>query len=152
MQWNSFYFPETQAAPNSALWNIYLLCSQQQKLSVQLDPRTPQWLVFRLFREELGPSNYLILLLFSCSVVSDFCDPLGLWPTRLLCPRDFPGKNTGVSCQSLLQGIFLTQGSNLCLLHWQADSLPLSHQASPYFRLHFYFLIWDDFVQILSFM
>ena len=30
---------------------------------------------------------------------------------------------------SLLQGIFLTQGSNLCLLHWQADSLPLSHQS-----------------------
>ena len=28
--------------------------------------------------------------------------------------------------------IFLTQGSNLCLLHWQADSLPLSHHRSPY--------------------
>ena len=31
---------------------------------------------------------------------------------RLLCPLDFPGKNTGVGCHSLLQGIFLTQGSN----------------------------------------
>ena len=31
----------------------------------------------------------------------------------------------------LLQGIFPTQGLNLCLLHWQADSLPLSHQGSP---------------------
>ena len=28
------------------------------------------------------------------------------------------------------QGIFLTQGWNLCLLHWQADSLPLSHQEA----------------------
>ena len=28
------------------------------------------------------------------------------------------------------QGIFLTQGSNLHLLHWQAGSLPLSHQGS----------------------
>ena len=28
-------------------------------------------------------------------------------------------------------GIFLDQGSNLCLLHWQADSLPLGHQGSP---------------------
>ena len=28
-------------------------------------------------------------------------------------------------------GIFPDQGSNLCLLHWQADSLPLSHQGSP---------------------
>ena len=49
-----------------------------------------------------------------------------------LCPWDFPGKNTGVSCH--FQGIweiFPTQGLNLCLLHWQADSLPLSHQGSP---------------------
>ena len=30
-----------------------------------------------------------------------------------------------------LQGIFLTQGSKPCLLHWQADSLPMSHQGSP---------------------
>ena len=39
----------------------------------------------------------------------------------LLCPRDFPGKNTGVGFHFLLQGIFLTQESNvysLCLLHW----------------------------------
>ena len=45
----------------------------------------------------------------------------------------FPGKNTGVGCHFLLQGIFPTQGLNphlLCLLHWQADSLPLSHQGS----------------------
>ena len=37
-------------------------------------------------------------------------------PARLLCPWDFPGKNTGVGCQFLLQGIFLTQGSNPGLL------------------------------------
>ena len=52
------------------------------------------------------------------------------WTTahRLLCPWNSPGKNTGVSCHALLQGIFLTQGSNtylLCLLHWQVGSLPL---------------------------
>ena len=37
-----------------------------------------------------------------------------------------PGENTGVNCHALLQGIFLTQGLNpclLCLLHWQADFL-----------------------------
>ena len=32
----------------------------------------------------------------------------------------------------LLQGIFLTQGLNSCLLHWQVDSLPLSHHRSPH--------------------
>ena len=39
--------------------------------------------------------------------------------------------HTGVGCHFLLQGIFPTQGLNLHLLHWQADSLPLSHQGSP---------------------
>ena len=44
------------------------------------------------------------------------------------CPWNFPGKNTGVGCHSLLYEIFRTQELNLrlsCLLHWQADSLPL---------------------------
>ena len=35
-----------------------------------------------------------------------------LWPVRLLCPWDFPSKHTEVGCHFLLQGIFLTQGSN----------------------------------------
>ena len=39
--------------------------------------------------------------------------------------------NTEVGCHFLLQGILPTQGLNLCLLHWQAGSLPLSHQGSP---------------------
>ena len=50
--------------------------------------------------------------------------------TRLLYSWNFPVKNTKVGCHFLLQGIFLTQGSNLCILHWQADSLPLNHLGS----------------------
>ena len=42
--------------------------------------------------------------------------PCGLYPTKFLCPWDFPGKNTGMSSHFLHQGIFLTQGSNLHLL------------------------------------
>ena len=51
----------------------------------------------------------------------------------LLCPCDFPDKNTGVGCHLLFQGIFPTHGLNLCLLyllHGQADSLPLYHLGS----------------------
>ena len=59
----------------------------------------------------------------SCSVVSDSLRPHGLYPTRLLCPWDSPGKNTGASSHSLLQEIFPTQGSNLGLLHW-GQTLP----------------------------
>ena len=61
--------------------------------------------------------------------------PHGLKPTRLLCPWDSPGKDTGVGCHFLLQGIFLTQGSNLrllCLLHWQVGSLPRASPRNPY--------------------
>ena len=43
---------------------------------------------------------------------------------RLLCPWDSLGKNAGVSCHALLQGIFQTPGLNLCLLHWQEDAAP----------------------------
>ena len=56
-------------------------------------------------------------------------------PSRLLCPWDFPGKNIGVGCHLLLQGIFLTQGLNLCLLHWQADSLPEPPGKPPFKRV-----------------
>ena len=44
------------------------------------------------------------LYLFTCSVMSDSLQPHRLQPARLLCPRDFPGKNTGVGCHCLLQG------------------------------------------------
>ena len=55
-------------------------------------------------------------------------------PGRLLCLWDSPGKNTGVGCHFLLQGIFPTQGSNprfLYLMHWQVDSLSLVPPGSP---------------------
>ena len=62
--------------------------------------------------------------MFSCSIMSDSLQPHGLYPARLLCSWDFPGKNTGVDSHFLLQGIFLTQWLNphlLYLLHWQED-------------------------------
>ena len=49
------------------------------------------------------------------SVMSDSLWPHGLQPASLLCSWDFPGKNTGVACQFLLQGIFLTQRWKQCL-------------------------------------
>ena len=55
-------------------------------------------------------------------------------PGSSLCPWDSPGKNSGVGCRALLQGIFPNQGLNLrlfCLLHWQAGSLPLVTLGKP---------------------
>ena len=68
----------------------------------------------------------------SSSVVSDSVQAMDcMESTRLLCPWDSPGKNTGVGCHSLLQGSFLTQGSNLSLLHCRQILYLLTHQGSP---------------------
>ena len=64
----------------------------------------------------------------SRSVMSDSLGPHGLWPTRLLCPWGFSGKDNGVGCHFLLQGIFPTQGLNLAL---PADSLPSGPPGKP---------------------
>ena len=56
-----------------------------------------------------------------------------LLTARLLHPWDSLGKNTGIGCHAL-QGIFPTQGLNLlllCLLHWQAGSLPPAPPGEP---------------------
>ena len=51
------------------------------------------------------------------SVMSNSLLLYRLYPVRLLCSWNSPDKNTGVGCHDLLQGIFLTQGLNLHLLH-----------------------------------
>ena len=53
------------------------------------------------------------------------CSPPSSW--------DFPGKNTGVGCHALLQGIFPTQGSNPRLLHWQVSSFTTEPPEKPSF-------------------
>ena len=77
-----------------------------------------------------------ILLPFLCcsgsashQVVSDSLGTCGLQPARLLCPWNFPGKNTGIGSYFLLQGIFPTQGPNLGLPHYGQIPYHLSHQG-----------------------
>ena len=71
-----------------------------------------------------------------------------LWTvaTRLLCPWDSPGKNTGVGCHFLLQGIFLTQGSNPSLASsaLAGGSLPLCHLGSPLMIQIYDFGFWKN--------
>ena len=80
-----------------------------------------------IFVEMQGFKIYNIKRRSACSVTQScptFWNPMvskqSLLPARLLCPGDFPGKNTGMGCHFLLQGIFPIQGSNpllLCHLH-----------------------------------
>ena len=75
---------------------------------------------------------YFELVSVSCSLLSDSLRSHRLWPCRLLCSWNSLGKNTGVGCHSLLQGIFPTQRSNPWLASpaLQVDSLLLSHQEA----------------------
>ena len=94
---------------------------------------TADFLDFLSFNICLLPfSTPLYLFIYSVtSVVSNSLWPYGLWPTRLLCLWDFPGKSTGVDCHFLFQGIFPTQGSNPGLPHCRQTLNRLSHQESP---------------------
>ena len=117
------------------------LCSQVYSLHLHLYSCPENGFIYTVFLNSTYMNYTIFVFLFltslcktdfcsCCLVVSDSSVAHGLLPTRLLSPWNFPGKNTGVGCPFLLQGIFLTQGSNLCLLHWQVDSLLLSHQGS----------------------
>ena len=105
------------------LWNLsaiyclhtYILCSKMwmgkivaSKQKSFLDRRE----VNAIREEHVGWFNYNCNVSHVSSVVSD-----SLQPSGLLCPRDFSGKNTGVGCHLLLQGIFPNQGSNPSLLY-----------------------------------
>ena len=65
------------------------------------------------------------------SLVSRFVQPHGLEPSRLLCPWNSSGKNTGVGCHFLLQGIFPTQGFNLHLMY-PASACGLTTSTNPF--------------------
>ena len=81
--------------------------------------------------------------MLSRSVVSDSWRLHGLQPSGFSVHGDFPGKNIGVGCHFRLQGIFLTQGSNLGPLHCRQSLSCLNHQGSPCMVItcHFYVYI-----------
>ena len=80
-----------------------------------------------------SPCKVKVLVAQSCLIL---CKP---WTVaRRLCPQDSSGQDTGGGCHSLLQGIFLTQGSNpglLWFLHWQADSLLSEPPGKPSWKI-----------------
>ena len=69
-----------------------------------------------------------------CSVAQScltLCDPMDCSPPGYSVQWVSPGKNTGVGCHALLQGIFPTQGSNPDFPHCRWFLYHLSHQGSP---------------------
>ena len=78
--------------------------------------------------------SLMIVLLVAQSCLT-LRNPMDHSPSRLLCPQESPGKNTGVGCHPLLQGIFPTQESNPGLLHCWWILNCLSHQGIPLYPL-----------------
>ena len=78
----------------------------------------------------LTPGHTPVLCLLAPSHLI-LCDSMHCSPPGSSVHGDSPGKNTGVGCHALLQGIFPSQGSNPGLLHCRQILYHLSHQGSP---------------------
>ena len=111
--------PESERSPGGGHGNPF----QYPYLENPTNRGTWQAIVHGIAKSWTGLSNFhdhnvtTYMCTSAHSVVSKSWKAYGLWPARLLCPWDSPGKNTGVGCCALLQGIFPAQGSNPCLLH-----------------------------------
>ena len=112
---------------------------QIEATSMQYTYVDPEWtrvstiiINFYLMDLFLVPASIILHcpLCVSRWVISNSLRPHELYPARLLCPQHSSGKNTGVGSHSLLQGIFLTQGTNLGLPHCRQILYHLSHQGS----------------------
>ena len=94
--------------------------------------------IFKLFR----------LITFMCLVAQSrliLCDPMDCSLPGSSVHGDSLGKNTGVGCHVLLQGIFPTQGSNPGLPHCRWILYHLSHQENP-----ITFIIFSKFLRLLE--
>ena len=89
------------------------------------------------------------VIFFSRFVMSNSLWPQGLYPTRLLCPCSL-GKNTGVGCHSLLQGIVQKQGSNPGLLHCRQIPYHLIHQGMYLYPVIKHYIKWTRSQWVLS--
>ena len=101
--------------PLSVIWAIIWMvrarvtgyCQQSPLLKRSWQEQNWSWIIWVWMQISTMLSH------FSCV---QLCD------TRLLCPWDSPGKNSGVGCHAFLQGIFPTQGSNSCLFSFYCIS------------------------------
>ena len=112
---------------------LCFLWTREGVLTFSYDMRSTQWLLCILsvwwgveVKLERGIKSV------SHSFVSNSLQPHGLWPSRLLCLWNSPGKSTGVGSHSLFQGIFPIKGLNPGLLHCRRILYCLSHQGSPF--------------------
>ena len=141
--WISFPFGSLQSVEESSLCYTQVLISYlfytQHQQCVYVSPKLPTHL-------SPLPSPWDSCVCMCVCVPSCFSRArlfATLWTisATLGCLRASPGENTGVGCCALLRALFLTQGSNPCLLHlvhWQRSSLPLGPPGKPNVCYHLF--------------
>ena len=99
--------------------------TEQALFMLTLIKRTYQYFLYLFQRSKnfyFSPQKTVMISSVSCSGVPDSLQPHGPQPTRLLCPWDFPGKNTGMGCHSF------SRGSS-----WPRDGIWISCTAGRFF-------------------
>ena len=108
-----------RGAENNAMKRALLKEKTEVNWTCPVDPSQMYVSLFwsRVKRMERHQHYHINTAFLCCCSVAKSCStllqPHGLWTARLPCPWNFPGKNTGMSCHFLLQGIFPAQGSKL---------------------------------------
>ena len=83
------------------------------------------------YDSEMSPSKSVLVLCLLAQSCPILCDPMDCNLPSSSVHGDSPGKNTGVGCHALLQGIFPTQGLNPCAPHCRWILYHLRNQGSP---------------------
>ena len=105
---------------------VLLLSDSVNSYTILLIPLTPTFIC--ILNLSLSLSFSLCLVSQSCLTL---CNPMDCSLPGSSVHGNSPGKNTGVGCHALLQGIFPTRGSNPGLSHCRQILYHLSHQGSP---------------------
>ena len=140
--WNCFAYVVTQLSNNVIRWSLSPTFRRRDQSHCQHQwvPNLTSCVWITLNNPDAWGSylrgmarelRVLNLLMLSCSVMSTLSNPMGRSLPGSSVHGDSPGKNTGVGCLALLQGIFPSQGLNPGLPHCRQIFYHLSHQGSP---------------------
>ena len=129
--------PPSMGFSRQEYWNGLPFPSPEDLPDPGVEAASPALQVDSLSLSHLGSPVYvhavLCLVTQSCPTL---CDPLDCSLPGSSVHGDSSGKNTGVGCHTLLQGVFPTQALNPGLLHCRRILYCLSHKGSPYMYIH----------------
>ena len=101
-----------------------------------------------LLKKAHGVINFLLrVCVLSYSLTSDSLPPHGLYPARLLCPWDFPGKNARVGCHFTSRGSSWSE-NRTCVSF--IGRLPMYHLGIPFFKSNWWKKVMRNFLEKMT--